>query len=84
MLIYSNMGTAELKHIITEHLTHIEDKSFLRDLKNLLESKVASETYTLNDFEKERVQLAREQFKKGETISNEKIHNQIQEWFGTK
>lgn len=78
------MGTTELKHIITEHLTHIEDKSFLQDLKNMLESKVASETYTLNDFEKERIQLAREQLKKGETISNEKIHHQVQKWFDTK
>ena len=39
------MGTAELKHIITEQLTHIEDKYFLQDLKKLLESKVASEKY---------------------------------------
>jgi regulatory protein YycI of two-component signal transduction system YycFG len=78
------MGTVELKHIIAEHLTHIEDKSFLQDLKNLLESKVASETYTLDDFEKERIRMAREQVKKGETISNEKIHSQVQEWFDTK
>jgi hypothetical protein len=78
------MGTVELKHIIAEHLTHIEDKSFLQDLKNLLESKVALETYTLDDFEKERIQMAREQVKKGETISNEKIHHQVQKWFDTK
>jgi ABC-type transport system involved in Fe-S cluster assembly fused permease/ATPase subunit len=78
------MGTVELKHIISEHLSHIEDKSFLQDLKNLLESKVASETYTLNDFEKQRIEMARKQFKKGETISNEKIHSQIQKWFDTK
>jgi hypothetical protein len=78
------MGTVELKHIIAEHLTHIKDKLFLQDLKNLLESKVASETYTLDDFEKERIQMAREQVKKCETISNEKIHHQVQKWFDTK
>ncbi len=78
------MGTAELKHIIIEQLTHIEDKYFLQDLKKLLESKVASEKYKLNDIEKERIRLARKQLKKGETISNEKIHNQVQEWFATK
>lgn len=78
------MGTAELKHIISEHLTHIEDKSFLNELKNLLESKVASGVYTLNDFEKKRIFLVRDQLKKGETISNDNIHNQIQEWFETK
>jgi len=57
---------------------------FLNELKNLLELKVASGVYTLNDFEKERIFLARNQLKKGGTISNDKIHNQIQEWFDTK
>jgi len=78
------MGTAELKHIIAEHLTHIEDKSFLQDLKNLLESKIISEKYILNDLEKKRIYIAREQLKNGTTISNNEFHNQVQEWFDTK
>lgn len=52
------MSTVELRHIITEHLSHIEDASFLNAIKTIIESKVSEGGYKLSDYQKKRVDLA--------------------------
>jgi predicted transcriptional regulator len=78
------MSTIELKHVITEYLTHIDDASFLNALKTIIESKVSEGTYKLSDFQKKRIDSGREQVKKGQTISNESLTNEIDQWLSTK
>jgi predicted transcriptional regulator len=78
------MSTIELRHVITEYLTHIDDASFLNALKTIIESKVAEGTYKLSDLQKKRIDAGREQVKKGQTISHESLNNEIDQWLGTK
>lgn len=78
------MSTVELRHIISEHLLQIEDESFLNALKTIIESKISGGIYKLNEYEKERIFLAREDLKNGQTISHENLQMEINQWFSGK
>jgi len=78
------MSTIELRHVITEYLTHIDDASFLNAIKTIIESKVSEGTYMLSDYQKKRIEEGREQIKKGQTISNDSLKLEIDQWLSTK
>lgn len=74
------MSTLELRQTITEYLTRIEDIAFLNAIKTMIELKVADETYILSDDQMSRVEEGREQFRQGQTISNESLKAEIDQW----
>jgi len=78
------MSTIELKNIITEHLSHIDDVSFLNAIKTIIESKASVGTYELTDYQKNRIDQARLQLKKRQTISHEKLQKEIDQWLSSK
>lgn len=78
------MSSIELKHIITEHLSHIDDVSFLNAIKTIVENKVTDGSYKLTKFQKERIDLARHELSKGETTSHEFLQKELSQWLNTK
>lgn len=78
------MSTIELKNIITEHLSHIDDVSFLNAIKTIIESKASVGTYELTDYQKNRIDQARLQLIKRQTISHEKLQKEIDQWLSSK
>ena len=78
------MSTIELKNIITEHLSHIDDVSFLNAIKTIIESKASVGTYELTDYQKNRIDQARLQLKKKQTISHENLQKEIDQWLSSK
>ena len=78
------MSTVELRHIITEHLSHIEDASFLNAIKTIIESKVSEGEYKLSEFQKKRVDIARSELKQKKTISHSDLQKEIDQWLNTK
>lgn len=78
------MSTIELRHVITEYLTHIDDASFLNAIKTIIESKVSEGTYKLSDLQKERIDAGRDQVRNGQTISNESLTKEIDQWLSTR
>ena len=78
------MSTIELRYSIIENLLQIEDVSFLKEVRRMIESKAKGEIYELSEYQKERIRLARKQFENGETISNEKLQTEISQWLATK
>ena len=78
------MSTIELRHIIIEKLSLIDDASFLKAIKTIVESKVSENVYRLSDFQKKRIESGREQLKKGQTISNDVLQKEIDQWLNTK
>ena len=78
------MSTVELRHFITEKLSLIDDDSFLKAIKTIVESKVNEKIYKLSDFQKKRVESGREQLIKGESISNEVLQKEVDQWLSTK
>jgi hypothetical protein len=78
------MSTIELRHIIIEKLSLIDDASFLKAIKTIVESKVSERVYKLSDFQKNRIEAGREQLRKGQTISNDVLQKEIGQWLNTK
>ena len=78
------MNTIELRHVISEGISLIDDESFLVAIKTIIDSKVSSSIYKLSNFQKERISLGREQLKKGQVISNDELQSEIDQWLSTK
>ena len=78
------MSTLELRHIISEHLSHIDDESFLIALKTITEGKISCSTYKLSDFQKNRIDLARQELRDGETIAHDDLQKEIDKWLNEK
>ena len=78
------MNTVELRHMISQRISLIDDEPFLVAIKTILDSKVTSSVYQLSNFQKERISLGREQLKNGQVISNEDLQSEIDQWLSTK
>ena len=78
------MSTVELRHIIIEKLSHIDDTSFLKAIKTIVESKADEKVYQLSDLQKKRIEEGRAQIRKGQTISNEALNKEIYQWLKSK
>jgi hypothetical protein len=78
------MSTVELRHLIIEKLSLIDDDSFLNAIKTIIESKVNEGVYKLSDFQKNRIESGRNQLKKGQSISNDILQKEIDQWLNTK
>ena len=78
------MSIVELRHIIAEHLSHIDDASFLNAINTIIESKVSEEEYKLSDFQKKRIDSARNELKQKKSISHNELQKEIDQWLNTK
>jgi len=78
------MSTIELREMIINQLAHINDMSFLKAIKTLVDSKAEAEVYQLSDYQKERIKMSREQLLKKQTISHEKLQKEIDQWLESK
>jgi hypothetical protein len=77
------MSTIELRHNIIEKLSLIDDDSFLKAIKTIIDSKVNEGVYKLSDFQKKRINSGREQLKKGQSISNDVLQKEVDQWLNT-
>lgn len=71
------MSTLELRNQLIDNIYKIDDKSFLEALKTIVDSKLASTTYELSDYQKDRIKKGREQFNNGLTVPNELIQQEF-------
>ena len=78
------MSTIELRKHIIKKLSLIDDDSFLKAIKTIIESKVNEGVYQLSDFQKKRIESGRDQLKKGQTISNEALQKEVDQWLNSK
>jgi len=78
------MSSREIKQKIIDQLSHIDDVTFLKAIKTLVDSKAKGDTYKLSDYQKARIQSGREQIRKGQTISHVRLHKEIDQWLGSK
>lgn len=78
------MSTIELRHVITNYLSQIEDVPFLKAIKTIIESKVSEGTYKLSDYQLNRINIARDQLKEKKVISHEDLQNEIDQWLASK
>jgi len=78
------MSTIELREQIIEKLNHIDDDSFLNAIKTIIDSKVEDGIYLVSDFQKKRIDLGRDQLRKGKSIPNKALQKEIDQWLNSK
>ena len=78
------MNTVELRNMISQRISLIDDEPFLVANNTILDAKVSSSIYKLSNFQKERIALGREQLKNGSVISNEDLQAELDLWLSTK
>ena len=78
------MNTVELRNMISQRISLIDDEPFLVAIKTILDAKVSSSIYKLSNFQKERIVLGSEQLKNGSVISNEDLQAELDLWLSTK
>ena len=78
------MSTIELRELIINQLSRINDTSFLKAIKTIIDSKAEEEVYKLSDYQKERIRIGREQLVKGQTISHDEVQKEIEQWLLSK
>ena len=78
------MSTIELKNIITEKLSYIDDVTFLNAIKTIIESKASAQVYKLSDYQKDRIDSGRLQLRERRTISHEDLQKEIDKWLSLK
>jgi hypothetical protein len=78
------MSTLEIRNKLIENIFLIEDKSFLEALKTIVDTKLASNSYELSDFQTDRIIKGRDQLMNGNTISNDNVQKKVDKWLSTK
>lgn len=74
------MTTMELKNSIIRKIAQINDSEFLKAIKTIIDSKQVDEVHITSEEQKAQIEYRLQQAKKGQTVSNDHLVNEINEW----
>lgn len=74
------MSISNLKEILIRRIKEIEDENFLNAIKELTDHLSDDRPYELNDFEKQKITIARKQVKDGKISSHEEVVERVESW----
>ena len=74
------MTTMELKNSIIRKIAQINDSEFLKAIKTIIDSKQVDEVHITSEEQKAQIEYGLQQAKKGQTVSNDHLVNEINEW----
>jgi hypothetical protein len=74
------MTTIELKKVLIHRITEINDISFLKALKTILESKTDSEVISLTDEQRNEIIASRKEIEQGLFIEHELLDKKVSGW----
>lgn len=78
------MTAIELKDILIHKIAAINDRSFLAALNIIVYSKAENLVYRTTAEQREQIKKGQEHFLRGETISNDRVEEEINKWFSEK
>lgn len=78
------MTALELKNILIRKITEIEDISFLRAIKTILDSKTDNEVLTLNESQRNAIMASKREIEQGLFIGEAELDKEIKEWLNGK
>lgn len=78
------MTSIELKKVLIHRITEINDISFLKALKTILESKTDTEIISLTIEQKNEIIASRKEIEQGLFIENELLDKKISGWLNAK
>jgi uncharacterized membrane protein len=77
------MTTIELKKKLIKQINNIEDELLLQEVSRLINTgEDESDIYYFTEEESRAIEEAREQYAKGEFLSNEEANKEVDEWLG--
>lgn len=74
------MTTFELKKLLIQRITEINDVSFLKAVKTILESKTNSEMILLTPEQKKEIAESKKQIEQGLFIDGESLDKDVAKW----
>lgn len=75
------MNTQQLKNLVIDKISGIEDEEFLKAIKKILDANVASDSpHKLTHAQKQRVLTGLKQLEQNNTVSNEDLEKEEDEW----
>jgi len=83
-LKYNEMTTSDLKNVLIHKISEIDDISFLKAIKVILDSKTNNEILMLTDQQKEDIMASKKEVESGLIFSEKELDKEIQEWLSVK
>ena len=75
------MTTTQLKNIVIDKISEINDDSFLKAIQKILEDSVhEKKIFKLNTAQRKIIKRSKAQLKKGEYITNEQLEKEENKW----
>ena len=78
------MTTIELKNILIHKIAEIEDVSFLKAIKTILDSKADREILSLTNEQRNEIMESKKEIEKGLFIEHDELDKEIKEWLGAR
>ena len=78
------MTTIELKKQLIDRISKIDDVSFLRAIKTILDSKTESQVITLTKAQRQEIEESKKQVEVGEFIGQEELDQKFNQWKSAK
>ena len=78
------MTTLELKRAMMHRITEINDVSFLKAVKIILDSKTDNEVITLTPEQKQEIIASKKEIEQGFFIDHYKLKNDVSKWLNEK
>mgnify|MGYP006950469099 CR=1 FL=1 len=78
------MTTIDLKNVLIHKISEIDDISFLKAIKVILDSKTNNEILMLTDQQKEDIMASKKEVESGLIFSEKELDKEIQEWLSVK
>jgi hypothetical protein len=78
------MTTIELKNILIHRIAEINDISFLKAIKTILDSKTNKEILTLTDSQRDEIIASKKEIGQGLYVDHEALDKEITGWLNAK
>ncbi|HBG69624.1 MAG: hypothetical protein A2W93_12550 [Bacteroidetes bacterium GWF2_43_63] len=81
---FTVMNTIELKKLLMLKITEINDISFLKALKTIIESKTETEVISLTEEQKNQIIDSRKEIEQGMFVENKVLEKEFQTWLNAR
>ncbi len=78
------MTTIELKKVLIHRITEINDVSFLKAMKTILESKTKTEVISLTTEERNEIIESKKEIEQGLFIEHELLDKKVSRWLSAR
>lgn len=78
------MTAIELKRVLIRRITEIEDISFLRAIKTILESKASTDILALTPEQRDEIMESKKELSQGLFMEHELLNREVSKWLGAR